>query len=133
MQTGLVTWTQKINDGLLLQAQRTWRSTQLGCQEIGHSCSFVIRSRISGHGSSSSRSIDGRWIYFISLLSYWQNGSWHLHEIFARIEGGNIQNCFDGNRLYAFSWNLKLSENKKESLTYQIWKTKANWFWSETF
>ena len=47
---------QKINNGLLLQAQRTWRSTQLGCQEAGHSCSFFIRSRISGHGSSSSGS-----------------------------------------------------------------------------
>ena len=44
---------QKINNGLLLQAQRTWRSTQLACQEAGHSCSFFIRSRISGHGSSS--------------------------------------------------------------------------------
>ena len=58
MQTSLVTWTtKKINDGLLLQAQRTWRSTQLGCQEAGHSCSFFIRSRRSGYGSSSSRSI----------------------------------------------------------------------------
>ena len=37
--------------------QRTWRSTQLGCQEADHSSSFLIRSRISGHSSSSSRSI----------------------------------------------------------------------------
>ena len=48
---------QKINDRLLLQAQRTWRSTQLGCQEAGHSCSFFVRSRKSGHDSSSSKSI----------------------------------------------------------------------------
>ena len=48
---------QKINDGLLFQAQRTWRSTQLGCQEASHSCSFFIRSRISGHSGSSSGSI----------------------------------------------------------------------------
>ena len=27
----------------------------------------------------------------------------HRHEIFIRNEGGNIQNCFDGNRLYAIS------------------------------
>ena len=34
----LVWWCerQKINDRLLLQAQRRWRSTKLGCQEAGH-------------------------------------------------------------------------------------------------
>ena len=57
MQTGLVVKLQKIIDGLLIQAWWTWRSTQLGCQEAGHSCLFFIRSRISGHGSSNSRSI----------------------------------------------------------------------------
>ena len=55
----LVWWCerQKINDRLLLKAQRTWRSTQLGCQEAGHSCSLFVRSRKSGHDSSSSKSI----------------------------------------------------------------------------
>ena len=48
---------QKINNGLLSQAQQKWRSTLLECQKAGHSCSFFIRSRISGHGSSSSRGI----------------------------------------------------------------------------
>ena len=49
---------------------------------------------------------DGRWDYFNSLRSYWQNGSRHLHEIFTRIKGSNFQNCFDRNRLYAISSNL---------------------------
>ena len=56
---------------LLLQAQRTWRSTQLGCQEAGHSCSFFIRSRISGHGSSSSGS---------TLPETTSRGFWHPTE-----------------------------------------------------
>ena len=46
----------KMNDGLLLQAQRTWRSTRLGCQKASHSCSFFMRSRVSGHVISSSSS-----------------------------------------------------------------------------
>ena len=119
---------QKNNDELLIQARRTLGSAQLGCQEAGHSFSFFIRCRISGHRSSNPRSIvsettsgglrhptetansnwkgepelwqivpipsraqkeqthwdkisfhsgqDGRWDYFSSLRSYWQNGSW---------------------------------------------------------
>ena len=54
-----------------MQAQRTWRSTQLGCQEAGHSCSFFIRSRISGHGSSSSGS---------TLPETTSRGFWHPTE-----------------------------------------------------
>ena len=55
----LICWCewQKINDGPLLQAYWTWRSTLLGCQEGDHSCFFFIGSCISGSGSSSSRSI----------------------------------------------------------------------------
>ena len=58
---------QKINKGLLLQPQGSFslgvkkqhsaRSTQLGCQEAGHSCYFFIRSRISGLGSSSLKAL----------------------------------------------------------------------------
>ena len=38
--------------------------------------------------------------------SYCQNGCRHLHETLTRIGSGNIQNCFNGNRLYAFSSSL---------------------------
>ena len=62
---------QKINNGLLLQAQQTWRSTQLGCQEAGHSCSFFIRSRKSEHGSNSSGS---------TLPETASRGFWHPTE-----------------------------------------------------
>ena len=71
MQTGPETVTTENHNGLLLQAQRTWRSTQLGCQEAGHSCSFFIRSRISGHGSSSSGS---------TLPETTSRGFWHPTE-----------------------------------------------------
>ena len=39
----LVWWCerQKFNDGLLLQTQRTWRSTQVERQDAGHGCSFI--------------------------------------------------------------------------------------------
>ena len=63
----LVSWRelQKISDGLFLQAQRTWRSSQLGCQEAGHSCSSFIRKRLSGHDSSSSKTL-----YLKAILKY---------------------------------------------------------------
>ena len=54
IQTGLVKTTTENERRLILQAQRTF---QLGCQDAGHSCSFNIRSRIWGHGSSSLRRI----------------------------------------------------------------------------
>ena len=34
------------DDGLLIQAQRIWRSTQLGCQESGHSRFFHQKQKI---------------------------------------------------------------------------------------
>ena len=51
----LVCWFnwQIINDGILLKAKRTWRSTRLGWQVASHKCSLFARSRISGHGSGS--------------------------------------------------------------------------------
>ena len=71
MQTGLEMWTTENQTRLLLQAQRTWRSTQLGSQEAGHSCFFFIESRISGHGSCSSGS---------TLPETTSRGFWHPTE-----------------------------------------------------
>ena len=55
----MVLWRarQKVNDRLSLQVQRTWHNIQMGCRETGLSCSFCIRSGVSGYGSSCSRRI----------------------------------------------------------------------------
>ena len=42
----------------------------------------------------------------ISLRSYRQIGSGHLHKVLTRSESGNNQSSFDGNRLYAISSSL---------------------------
>ena len=71
MQSGLEIWTTENQQRAIIQAQRTWRSTQLGCQEAGHSFSFFIRSRISGHAGISSGS---------TLPETTSRGFWHPTE-----------------------------------------------------
>ena len=61
----------------------------------------------------------GGWDYLNSLCSDWQKDSQYLYKIFSRSEGGSIQSCFDGNRLYAI--NSSLSGTFRISIKLYSW------------
>ena len=65
--------------------------------------------------------LDGKWDYFISIRSYWHNGSKHLYEILARIEVGNIKNSFD--EVFRNIRNLNLPVNQKRGKGFKL----QNW------
>ena len=150
MQTGLLMLFKEKQQRLILQAQRKWRSLKLGCQEAGYSCSIFIRSRISGQGSSSSRSPLFRQLleYFgiqqkytikmgedkRSSIKFFKNPVMHkrrkynntnFHFIRDKTEGGTTS-------IYFIPTDKIAADFFKKFLPYQGWKGSEQFWWEQT-